>query len=97
MNPVRTALFLLLIVPLVAAAETVLHNVTAYTSTTDGLQSFSALVIDNNGRIAATGDAALLVSYPNAKRIDGEGKTVLPGLIDAHAHVYGLGFLEISL
>jgi hypothetical protein len=65
--------------------------------TNDGLQSFSVLVFDADGRVAATGDAALLASYPNAKRIDGNGKTVLPGLIDAHAHVYALGFLEISL
>jgi predicted amidohydrolase YtcJ len=97
MRRIRTALFLLLIVPLVAAAETAVHNVTAYTSTADGLQRFSVLIFDDDGRVTATGDAALLASYPNAKRIDGNGKTVLPGLIDAHAHVYGLGFLQTSL
>jgi predicted amidohydrolase YtcJ len=97
MKPVRTALLLLLFVPLVAAAETALHNVTGYTSSSNGLQSFSVLVFDNDGRIESVGDAALLGSYPSATRIDGNGKTVLPGLIDAHAHVYGLGFLRISL
>jgi predicted amidohydrolase YtcJ len=97
MRRISTALFLLLTVPLVAAAETAVHNVTAYTSTADGLQRFSVLIFDDDGRVTATGDAGLLASYPNAKRIDGNGKTVLPGLIDAHAHVYALGFLQTSL
>ena len=30
--------------------------------------------------------------FPNAKVIDGGGKTLLPGLIDAHGHVLDLGF-----
>lgn len=80
-----------------AGADTVLHNINGFTSTDDGIVEFSALVIDNAGRVAATGDAGLLQRYPDAARIDGEGRTVLPGLIDAHAHVAGLGFLKTSL
>jgi predicted amidohydrolase YtcJ len=33
----------------------------------------------------------------DADRIDVEGRTVLPGLTDAHAHVYGLGFALSNL
>ncbi len=55
------------------------------------------MVISDNGRIAATGGSELLRQYPKAKRVDGKGRKLLPGLTDAHAHMYGLGFLSISL
>jgi predicted amidohydrolase YtcJ len=52
-----------------------------------------ALAWDATGRVLAVGDAkALLARYPDAKRIDATGKTVIPGLIDAHGHVMGLGY-----
>ncbi|MBD9435319.1 amidohydrolase [Pseudoxanthomonas sp. PXM03] len=52
-----------------------------------------ALAWDASGRVLAVGDAkALLARYPDAKRIDATGKTVIPGLIDAHGHVMGLGY-----
>ena len=35
--------------------------------------------------------------YSGFETIDGDGKTVLPGLIDAHAHVMGLGIRELDL
>lgn len=85
------------LVPVCAAADTAIHNINAYTSTADGLQRFSVLVIDDDGRVAATGDEALLEAYGAAETIDGEGVTVLPGLIDAHAHVFGLGLLQTEL
>lgn len=78
-------------------ADTVLHNVAGYTSSSSGIVEFSVLVIDANGRVVATGDEALLKSHPDAARIDGKGNTVLPGLIDAHAHVTDLGFLSNNL
>ena len=34
---------------------------------------------------------------PDTTRINGGGRTVLPGLIDAHAHVYGYGLLKNTL
>ncbi|MDH3532811.1 MAG: amidohydrolase [Gammaproteobacteria bacterium] len=78
-------------------AATVLHSVTAYTSTDSGLREFSVLVFSAEGRIMATGDESLFANYPEAERISGEGRFVLPGLTDAHAHVYGLGALAINL
>ena len=79
------------------AAETVIHNVTAYTSTVTGIQEFNVLVFSDDGKVLATGDETLLAEFPEAVLIDGNGRTVLPGLTDAHAHVYGLGFLAVSL
>jgi len=47
----------------------------------------AADVLVRGGRIAAVG---LAVAAPaDAEIVDGRGKTLLPGLIDAHAHVYG--------
>lgn len=80
-----------------AIAQTVIENVQGYTSTNNGLHEFSTLVIGNDGKIIATGDSEIGDNYPDAERIDGEGKALLPGLIDAHAHLYGLGQLATTL
>jgi predicted amidohydrolase YtcJ len=80
-----------------ARGETALYNITGYTSSDAGMVDFSVLVFDDAGRIVASGDEALLAAHPDARRVDGGGNTVLPGLIDAHAHVAGLGFLKTSL
>ena len=78
-------------------AESVLHNIQGYTSSSEGIREFSVLVIDDTGRVAAIGDDELLADKPSSERIDGGGLTVLPGLIDAHAHVYSFGLLKTSL
>ena len=80
-----------------AIAETALHNVHGYTSSMDGIVEFTVLVFDDDGRIVATGDESLLARYPDTTRINGGGRTVLPGLIDAHAHVYSYGLLKNTL
>jgi predicted amidohydrolase YtcJ len=80
-----------------AAADTALYNVVGYTPTVDGVRDFSVLVFDANGKVVATGDEALLADVADADRIDGGGGFVLPGLTDAHAHVYSQGFLNVSL
>ena len=90
------ALFLL-IASSFASADTALHNIAGYTSTADGMVEFQVLIVDDAGRVVATGDDDLLQQHADATRVDGQGHTVLPGLIDAHAHVAGLGFLKTSL
>lgn len=73
------------------AQTTIIHNVKGYTPTTQGeLARFSALAF-KDGRIISRGDETLVKSYPNANVIDGKNRTLLPGLIDAHGHVIGLG------
>lgn len=78
----------------VRAAEraTLLHNARIH-SLIDGADApASAMVWSGEGRILAVGDAAgLRRDYPDARLIDADGATVIPGLIDAHAHVMGLG------
>ncbi len=45
------------------------------------------ILIENN-RIAAVGPAGTLKIPGGAKEIDAKGKTVIPGLIDTHAHMW---------
>ncbi len=78
-------------------ADAVLFNISGYTSTDSGMQSFAVLVIGDDGRVIATGAADALDQYPDARRIDGGGRAVLPGLIDAHAHVFNYGQLQSQL
>ena len=80
-----------------ATADTILHSVTGYTSTNDGIVSFSALVFDDAGRVVATGDDELLEEHADAELIDGMGRFVLPGLHDGHGHVSSQGFLNVEL
>jgi len=79
------------------ASETAIHNVTGYTSTASGIQEFSVLIFSDKGKVVATGGESLLIAHPNATLMDGKGQTVLPGLVDGHAHLYNYGFLSISL
>jgi predicted amidohydrolase YtcJ len=86
--------FALLGLQSIALAATAVHNINGYTSTNDGIVEFKVIVFGDDGRIIAIGDESVLEAHPKAVRIDGRGRTVLPGLIDAHAHVTSLGFLE---
>ncbi|OON61272.1 amidohydrolase [Massilia sp. KIM] len=76
-----------------AHADTVIDNANGYTLNAKGeLVQFSALAFDDSGRIIAVGASAdVAAKAKNARRIDAQGRTVLPGLIDAHGHVFGLG------
>jgi len=51
-----------------------------------------AMVWGDDGRILAVGEAdALAAEYPGARRLELGDATVIPGLIDAHGHIVGLG------
>ena len=80
-----------------AAADTALYNVVGYTPTDDGVSEFTVFVFGADGKVVATGDDTLLADIADADRVNGFGKFVLPGLTDAHAHVYSQGFLTSSL
>jgi predicted amidohydrolase YtcJ len=77
-----------------ADASTLITNVNGIQVGADGrLQHFRSLQIDDNGRVTAVFDAsagrARGTDYIHV--IDGGGRTLMPGLIDAHGHVMGLG------
>ena len=78
-------------------AQTALHSITGYTPTASGIEEFSVLVFDDDGRVLAVGGEATLDAYPHAQRVDGGNLYALPGLIDAHAHLASLGMASVSL
>lgn len=48
-------------------------------------------VLVEGDKVAAVGDfATLQQAHPHAERIDARGGTIMPGLINAHAHFYGI-------
>ncbi|WP_372762688.1 amidohydrolase [Pseudoalteromonas sp.] len=75
-----------------AIAQTkVIYNANGYTPLYKGeLQQFSTLVI-KDGKVVRLGGDKLKNSFPDATLIDAQGHTLLPGLIDAHGHIIGLG------
>jgi len=81
-----------------ASAEILISNVNGLQVGPDcKLHHFVALLIDDNGRV----ESVITAPHPRVKRYDrlinGEGKTLLPGFIDAHGHVLGLGFSALQI
>ncbi len=93
LTPLCSLIVLAVAGSLPAHAATLIDNANGYTLNTKGdLVQFTALAFDDAGRIIAVGASAdVAAKAPQAKRIDMEGRTLLPGLIDAHGHVFGLG------
>ncbi|CAM5568307.1 amidohydrolase family protein [Rhodanobacter lindaniclasticus] len=91
-------LAVLALAPAVQAADLLVDNVNGYTLDSHGkLQHFQALLV-NKGKVVATGSHAELAGRAGrAKVIDGGGRTLLPGLIDAHGHVLDLGYARNSV
>ena len=93
----RLLVALALLAPAPALADTLVDNINGISVERDGtVRRFAAMVIDDDGKIARLverrGDAPR-TDY----REDGRGRTVIPGLIDSHAHVMGLGISLLSL
>lgn len=73
-----------------APENILIHNARIHTMD-EGFSSATAMLFDTSGTIHRLGDEqAMLDAFPEAGRIDLRGKTVLPGLIDSHGHLYGL-------
>lgn len=79
-----------------AAPPLVLYNTAVYTA--NDSQPRAEAVIAQNGVITFVGSSveALKRAPAEARKIDLGGKTVLPGLTDAHAHLAGIGFRELE-
>jgi len=54
----------------------------------------NAVIVVRDGRIEAVGPADAVAVSPGAERIDLAGKIVVPGLVNAHAHVSDMRGLE---
>ncbi|NVJ62017.1 MAG: amidohydrolase [Gammaproteobacteria bacterium] len=80
----------------VFAEATLIHNITGYTMTGEpGNQAkrktFEALVFEQGKVLFAGSLEQASQQFSDAKKIDGKGRVMLPGLIDAHGHILGLG------
>lgn len=71
-------------------------NTNGYTFLEDSLISFETMIIEN-GKVRQIGGKELGEESAMGEVIDLQGKTVLPGLIDAHGHVMGLGFQKLNV
>ncbi|MFT5635290.1 MAG: putative amidohydrolase YtcJ [Cognaticolwellia sp.] len=99
-NTVKTALFIATMIPtLVFAKTTLITNIQGYTITGNSLEDFTAIAFtdDKIDKIYSATDK--LPTSKNLTIIDGEGKTLIPGLIDSHGHIlsYGLSLLRADL
>ncbi len=72
-------------------AATLVHNVTGYTMNEGQRVKFAALEFEAGVITRVYSDSIEARSSTADVRLDGEGATLLPGLIDAHGHVTGLG------
>lgn len=70
----------------------VVHNVKGYTPTNESkvLLSFNWVAF-KDGKFLATGKDQIHSDYQKCQKLDGKNQYLLPGLIDAHGHVSGLG------
>jgi predicted amidohydrolase YtcJ len=80
-------------------AGTVIDHANGYTlNAKNQLQRFTTLAFDDQGRIVAVGNAKSVArKAAGFRHVDVQGKTVLPGLIDAHGHVFGLGSIATGV
>lgn len=71
------------------AADMVVTGARIYTG--DSKRPTTEALAVKDGRIIAVGDEAAKLARPGIRHIDARGATILPGFIDAHGHIAGLG------
>lgn len=77
-------------------AQTLIHNGTLIDGTGRAPVTDAAILLEGN-RIRAVGPVASLSVPADARRIDAQGGTILPGLIDTHVHLMfeGINILKM--
>ncbi len=56
-----------------------------------GAELDQGVLVVQDGKITAIGPASLVSIPPGARRIDATGKVIMPGLVDTHSHIGGIG------
>lgn len=81
-----------------AFADTLIDNANGIQVDAKGkLRHFSGLWIGNDGKVVRVLGAKDARPAHVDRKVDAQGRTLLPGLIDAHGHVMGLGQAELQL
>jgi predicted amidohydrolase YtcJ len=80
-----------------ALADTLIANANGIQVDASGkLDRFTGILISNDGKVKRLLHGEML-KLQDTDVVDARGMTLLPGLIDAHGHVMGLGFTALQL
>ncbi|MBM3514286.1 MAG: amidohydrolase family protein [Alphaproteobacteria bacterium] len=88
--PMLRLIFAILVMASAARADLTITNVSLLDGT-GGLAIPGMTIVVKGDRITAVGPAAEVRVPRGAKRIDGAGKYLMPGLMDMHIHLIGAG------
>ncbi|HEU4877540.1 MAG TPA: amidohydrolase family protein, partial [Sphingomicrobium sp.] len=81
-----------------ALADTLVRNARGIQVGKNGkLERFTGILIGDDGKVKRLLHGETLKLGGDTKVVDAAGRTVLPGLIDAHGHVMALGFGALQL
>lgn len=81
-----------------ALADTHIDNIDGISVMRDGsIDRFTGMVIDEEGRITELLDFGDRPTREVEYRVDGEGRVVVPGFVDAHLHLMGIGLGTLVL
>ncbi|ROT93515.1 amidohydrolase [Altererythrobacter sp. FM1] len=82
----------------VAQADTLIDNIQGISVDREGkVTRFTAMWIDDDGRVKQLLDRKDKRPKQTDFAVDGKGAYVIPGLIDSHLHMMGLGFAQLTL
>ena len=106
----RIIILILALTPMLASAQPgdqyVVHNATIYTasrgehtrgSVAQGMPTVGAFAVQSGTIVSVGTEEGTLAAYPDWPRLDAQGKTIVPGFIDAHAHLIWLGMTLLSV
>ena len=74
-------------------ADLIVTNAKIYT-VDDNFSMATAIAVKDGKFLVVSSDDEVTKSYEAQEVIDAQGKTIVPGLIDAHCHFYGLGMTQ---
>ena len=99
MHKIALGLFALCYASTGLAQTTLLHNITGYSLRDGEVQRFTAVQFTDDTIDTVYLNEPTLPTVGDMRIIDGQGKTLLPGLIDAHGHVlsYGESLMSVDL
>ena len=79
-------------------ADTLVDNVDGVTiDKAGGIRRFTGLIVGDDGRIKQVLHRSDKRPERPDYKLDGKGQFLIPGLIDSHGHVMGLGFAALTL
>jgi predicted amidohydrolase YtcJ len=79
-------------------ASTLIDNVNGIHTDYDGkIERFDRVLIDDEGKVISVMAPGIYADVEYDQVVDAGGRTLIPGIIDAHGHVMGLGLSAIQL